>query len=348
MVAPVLPPANQRGPCRTCPGCCRPPHPRATAAGTPAPSCAPVPYPGASVRRGQVVLDGPTEHPDVRGHAATSSAGGRSAWTAPGFDLTQLIASREVTTPGRSWVEVQVRGRAPSGRRTEWGRARPVGRRRPNYVRRTSVPGQGDDLADVNVDTWQTASSTGLASWQLRVTLLRHRGRPQPEARRGRRDGLAPARRLWAWRPPTPDPARASCCGCRATRRWRTAATTRSGAAVARPGARRRPRRWSSAGTARCLRPAPTVGCRTATSPHGSTMRPGLPTTPPTPAPGTGLQHRLRRDPDRRRIRHPAAQPPRGAVLHRGGHPARRIDLLRPGPARRTAPRSRPVPDTCW
>ena len=40
-------------------------------------------------------------------------------------------------------------------------------------MRRTSVPGQGDDLADVNVDTWQVDAAAGVADWQVRVTLLR-------------------------------------------------------------------------------------------------------------------------------------------------------------------------------
>ncbi len=74
---------------------------------------------------------------------------------------------------------MQVRGRAPSGTLSSWD---VLGRwaAGDKYVRRTSVGGQGDDLADVNVDTWRTASSTGLSAWQLRVTLLRTSGAPSP------------------------------------------------------------------------------------------------------------------------------------------------------------------------
>ncbi len=41
------------------------------------------------------------------------------------------------------------------------------------FVKRRTVSGQADDLARVNVDTWETA---GLRSYQLRVTLLRKAG----------------------------------------------------------------------------------------------------------------------------------------------------------------------------
>ncbi|WP_435746419.1 peptidase C39 family protein [Nocardioides sp. SYSU DS0663] len=91
-----------------------------------------------------------------------------SPWTAPGFDLTELIPSWSATTRGNSWIEVSVRGRAPGGKRSSWDVvARWTSGDR--FTKRTSVPGQGDDLADVSVDTVRTA---GLASYQLRVTLL--------------------------------------------------------------------------------------------------------------------------------------------------------------------------------
>ena len=35
-----------------------------------------------------------------------------SAWTSPGFGLTELIGSWQATTPRNSWVEIRVRGRA--------------------------------------------------------------------------------------------------------------------------------------------------------------------------------------------------------------------------------------------
>ncbi len=101
-----------------------------------------------------------------------------SPWRTPGFDLTELIASWDARTPGNSWIEVQVRGRTGSGRTSSWD---VLGRwaAGDKSIRRTSVRAQGDDLADVNVDTWQT--HTGIARWQLRVQLMRGQGAPSPQ-----------------------------------------------------------------------------------------------------------------------------------------------------------------------
>ena len=95
-----------------------------------------------------------------------------SPWVVPGFDLTRLIGSWSATTPGDSWVEVRVRGRNAAGRTSSWdilGRWASGDR----HLQRSTVSGQDDDLARVNVDTWETA---GLRSYQLRVTLLRRSG----------------------------------------------------------------------------------------------------------------------------------------------------------------------------
>jgi Peptidase_C39 like family len=103
----------------------------------------------------------------------------QSPWHAPGFTLTELIASWQATTPRNSWVEVQVRGRTAQGRRSSWDTlARWAAR--DQHVRRTSVGGQGDDLADVNVDTWRAPG--GVAAWQLRVNLMRA-GKARPSVR---------------------------------------------------------------------------------------------------------------------------------------------------------------------
>ena len=100
----------------------------------------------------------------------------RSRWTAPGFDLTELIASWTASTPGNSWIEVQVRGRTAAGRRSSWDTlARWAARDR--HVRRTTVSGQSDDLARVNVDTW--VADAGVARWQLQVNLMQA-GRRSP------------------------------------------------------------------------------------------------------------------------------------------------------------------------
>ena len=96
-----------------------------------------------------------------------------SPWVEPGFALTELVASWSATTPGNSFVEIRVRGRDASGRTSSWdllGRWAASDR----YVRRTTFGSQGDDLADVNVDTWRAPG--GLTSYQLGVTLAREAG----------------------------------------------------------------------------------------------------------------------------------------------------------------------------
>ncbi|GGO76958.1 membrane protein [Nocardioides deserti] len=96
-----------------------------------------------------------------------------SPWTRPGFALTELIGSWSATTSGDSWIEVSVRGRAAGGGQSSWD---VLGRwtSGDEHTLRTSVSGQGDDLADVNVDTWK--AKKGLASYQLRVSLARRAG----------------------------------------------------------------------------------------------------------------------------------------------------------------------------
>ncbi|MBC9734819.1 C39 family peptidase [Nocardioides marmotae] len=96
-----------------------------------------------------------------------------SPWTKPGFALTELIGSWSATTTGDSWIEVSVRGRAAGGGQSSWD---VLGRwtSGDTFTRRTSVGGQGDDLADVNVDTWK--APRGMASYQLRVSLARRAG----------------------------------------------------------------------------------------------------------------------------------------------------------------------------
>ncbi len=98
-----------------------------------------------------------------------------SPWTAPGFGLTQLVASWSATTPGDSWIEVAVRGRAADGSRSSWD---VLGRWTSGdaFTRRTTLSGQSDDLASVNVDTWVANRDPGLTSYRLRVSLMRRTG----------------------------------------------------------------------------------------------------------------------------------------------------------------------------
>lgn len=129
---------------------------------------------GLTVRGGRLVLEGV---PKKRTYRATAYDAGTwtSPWTTPGFGFTELISSWDATTPGNSWIEIKVRGKAADGGRSSWD---VLGRwaSGDKFVKRTSVPRQDDDLARVNVDTWATASADGLASYQLQVSLFRKTG----------------------------------------------------------------------------------------------------------------------------------------------------------------------------
>ncbi|NYD40591.1 C39 family peptidase [Nocardioides panaciterrulae] len=96
-------------------------------------------------------------------------------WVSPGFGPTQLVASWSARTPGDSWIEVRVRGRAADGTRSSWdvlGRWTSGDR----FTRRTSVSGQADDLASVDTDTWQVHADSGLTSYRLDVRVMRRSG----------------------------------------------------------------------------------------------------------------------------------------------------------------------------
>jgi hypothetical protein len=99
-----------------------------------------------------------------------------SPWRAPGFAFDELVPSWDASTPRDSWVQVQVRGRSESGRLSRWYTMANWSER-DNTFRRTSVPGQSDQLAEVNVDTLRTKYSMGFTRWQVRLVLLRRAGR---------------------------------------------------------------------------------------------------------------------------------------------------------------------------
>jgi hypothetical protein len=132
---------------------------------------------GVRVRKGALVL---AETSASRRYGGTRYDVGQwtSAWTSPGFGVTELIGSWQAATPRNSWVEVRVRGRV--GEQTSsWdvlGRWAANDRR----VRRTSVAGQGDDLAHVAVDTWKVEDPGGVASYQVQVRLMRRSGATSP------------------------------------------------------------------------------------------------------------------------------------------------------------------------
>jgi hypothetical protein len=126
---------------------------------------------GVRVGKGRLLIKQPegTRRYDGRTY---DTARWDSPWVTPGFDLTRLIASWSAKTPGDSWIEVRVRGRDGAGRTSSWdvlGRWTAGDR----FVQRRTVSGQADDLAGVNVDTWE---ARGLRAYQLRVSLLRRAG----------------------------------------------------------------------------------------------------------------------------------------------------------------------------
>ncbi len=102
-----------------------------------------------------------------------------SPWVASSFGLTQLIASWAARTPGDSWIEIEVRGRDAKAHTTSWD---VLGRwaAGDEFVKRTTVSPQSDDLASVNVDTWVAAKRMGFRSWQVRISLLRKAGTAGP------------------------------------------------------------------------------------------------------------------------------------------------------------------------
>jgi Peptidase_C39 like family len=93
-----------------------------------------------------------------------------SPWSVPGFALTQLIPTWEAVTVGAAIVKVQVRGQAADGTVTSWDSMAEWTLDNPSLPRH-SLGSQTDDLARVNVDTWQAATS--LTQWQVRVSLYR-------------------------------------------------------------------------------------------------------------------------------------------------------------------------------
>ncbi|MCU1679842.1 MAG: Conserved putative secreted protein [Amycolatopsis sp.] len=100
-------------------------------------------------------------------------------WTSPayrqGFDATQLIASWNASTPAKTWLQVEARGTTSTGTETAWY---VMGRWASGDadIQRTSVDGQSDSNAGIDVDTLSTKPGVTLRSYQLRVSLYREAG----------------------------------------------------------------------------------------------------------------------------------------------------------------------------
>lgn len=103
-----------------------------------------------------------------------------ATWTSPvvrtQFGYSELIASWQVDTPGRSWVEISVRGTDENNEVSGWyvlGRWCAKDPAAGGGIHRTTVDGQQTDLATVYADTLHVFDPHALEDWQLRVTLLR-------------------------------------------------------------------------------------------------------------------------------------------------------------------------------
>lgn len=130
---------------------------------------------GLTLRRGTLHLGEPA---GVTGRYEYGSW--TSPWVAPGFALTELVPSWLATTPGDSWVRVDVRGRTAAGTSSSWDT---ISRWAldDHQLRRTSGERQSDDLGEVAYDTWLARD---LTSFQVRVTILRRAGsKADPQVR---------------------------------------------------------------------------------------------------------------------------------------------------------------------
>jgi hypothetical protein len=103
-----------------------------------------------------------------------------SAWTSPvtdlEFDATELIASWGASTPGRSWVSVEVQGIYDDGATTPWY---VLGNwtNSDDAVPRSSVDGQTDGRSEILTDTLAVVEpGSFLTGYQLRITTYRAPG----------------------------------------------------------------------------------------------------------------------------------------------------------------------------
>jgi len=103
-----------------------------------------------------------------------------ASWLSPrvpvSFGVQELISSWDLDTPGKTWVEVLVRGTDETGTESGWyvlGRWCAKDPADGGAIHRTSVDGQKTDLATVYTDTFHAYSPHRLSDYQLQVNLLR-------------------------------------------------------------------------------------------------------------------------------------------------------------------------------
>jgi hypothetical protein len=99
-----------------------------------------------------------------------------ATWTSPTvpseFPIASLVGSFTASTPGRTWVEMSVRGTLPDGRTTKWYG---LGEWAADdfEISRTSIAGQQDQDGDVRTDVFTAADGHELSAWQVRLRLYR-------------------------------------------------------------------------------------------------------------------------------------------------------------------------------
>lgn len=98
-----------------------------------------------------------------------------SPWASPGYGLTELVPSWDVTTRHDTWVQVSARGRTARGKLSSWDVVARWASGDAGF-HRTSTSRQPDDLARVNTDTFRADPGVSFRSWQVQVTLFRRSG----------------------------------------------------------------------------------------------------------------------------------------------------------------------------
>ena len=117
-----------------------------------------------------------TQSYDDQGFGFPATTYSTATWTspvhAPGFGLTELVASWNADTPPGTWIEVQMRGTTNAGTLTKWY---VMGRwaSGDSDIHRTSLGGQGDTDGTIAIDTFLSRKGVTLTEYQLRVVLLR-------------------------------------------------------------------------------------------------------------------------------------------------------------------------------
>ncbi|SDT37949.1 peptidase C39 family protein [Microlunatus soli] len=103
-----------------------------------------------------------------------------ATWTSPVVPVpagyTELISSWQVDTPGKTWVQIEVRGADETSTRSGWfvlGRWCAKDPADGGAIHRTSVDDQDTEVATVWTDTLHAFDGHRFSDWQLRVTLFR-------------------------------------------------------------------------------------------------------------------------------------------------------------------------------